>query len=432
MTRKPVKIILISLASLGAMYGIFALSRFNYLFFLFSVEIASIIIGISLFVIVINTLSLTNNAFLLLLGSTFLTASVIDLVYIITYKGMNIFPGISGNIPFQLWISARFIQALGLLIAPFILDKVAKKRYFTLLAIVFPLVLAVLFPAIFAFRIFPACFIDGHGFTLFYKYSGYIITAIFLVSAVVFIIRKKLLEGNFYFMLYSLIFAVLSSISMSIYQDTLGILNVLEHVFKIISFVFLYMVFTGISLKDPFSYLFKNLREAKDKLSVLAATDILTGISNQTTVYNELKKQYDIARRFDKNFSIIMIDIDNLRNVNEAFGHPAGDEAIKCFTAVIRKSVRDVDIKGRYGGDEFVISPIEADMRSAFLITQKIQENLGAADPTGGKYGPFKITISAGVSGFTGSKTLDTIISDADKALFESKRKGRNRVTILS
>ncbi|MHB9129353.1 MAG: GGDEF domain-containing protein, partial [Candidatus Humimicrobiaceae bacterium] len=123
--------------------------------------------------------------------------------------------------------------------------------------------------------------------------------------------------------------------------------------------------------------------------------------------------------------------IDNFKNINDVFGYSAGDEALKCLANIIMSSERKVDIKGRFGGDEFIICPIEADVHTALKIVEKIQENLKSADPTGGKYGPFKITISAGISGLTGDKTLDSIIYDSDKGLLESKKNGKNRVTIL-
>ena len=431
MVKKITKIILFSLAAICAAAALFLLSRFNYLFFHFSIEIVTIIIGICLFIIVFHTFRLTNNVFLLFLGTSFLIFSLIDLMHAITYKGMNIFLGITPNIPTQLWISARFLQAICLLIAPFILNKIATKRRIVLMSIIFPLILAGIFLSIFYFKIFPVCYIDGIGLTSFKKIAEYIISGIFLGSIIIFTLKRKLLGEYFYLILFSLIFSILSELSFTLCKDVFGFYNALGHVFKLISFIFIYRVFMEISLKNPFALLFKNLKESNKKLATISSIDGLTGISNQTTVFKELKKQYDIAKRFDKNFSIIMIDIDNFKNVNDVFGHLAGDEALKCLAGIIKRSERKVDIKGRFGGDEFIICPIEADVHAAAIIAEKIQENLKSADPTGGKYGPFKITISAGVSGLSGDKTLDSIISDSDKALLESKKNGKNRVTIL-
>jgi diguanylate cyclase (GGDEF)-like protein len=431
MAKKVIKIILFFLAALCAIYCLFLLSQFNYLLFHFSVEITSIIIGICSFIIVLHTFRLTKNMFLLFLGTSFLIFSVIDLIHTLTYKGMNIIPGITANIPTQLWVSARFLQAICLLIAPFILEKLATKRFIVLISIFFPLIFAGIILSIFYFKNFPVCFIDGVGLTSFKKVSEYIISGIFLGSIIIFTIKRKLISEYFYLILFSLIFSILSELSFTLYKDVFGFYNAVGHIFKVISFLFIYRVFIEISLRNPFALLFKNLREANEKLGVMASIDSLTGISNQSTVFKELKKQYEIARRFDRNFSVIMIDIDDFKNVNDVFGHSAGDEALKCLASIIKNNVREVDIKGRYGGDEFIISPIEADVHAAAIIAEKIQKNLKSADPTGGKYGPFKINISVGVSGLTANKTLDSVIYDSDKALLESKKNGKNRVTIL-
>jgi diguanylate cyclase (GGDEF)-like protein len=431
MTKKIAKLILLSLAGAAVIAGLFLLSRFNYLLFHFSIEIASIIIGVCLFIIVINTFRLTNNVFLLFLGTSFLTCSVIDLLHTITYKGMNIIPGITTNIPTQLWVSSRFIQAACLLIAPFILDRLTTKRCIILTSIFFPLIFAGIVLSIFYFKNFPVCYIDGLGLTSFKKISEYIISGIFLGSIIIFTIKRKLIKEYYFLILFSLIFSILSELSFTLYTDVFGLYNTLGHLFKVISFIFIYRIFIGISLRNPFDLLFKNLKDSNKKLAVMSSIDGLTGLSNQATVFKELKKQYDIAKRFDKNFSIIMIDIDNFKNINDVFGHAAGDEALKCLANIIKSAERKVDIKGRFGGDEFIISPIETDVHASVTIIEKIMVKLKSADPTGGRFGPFKIAVSAGVSGLRGDKTLDDIISDADKALHESKKNGKNRVTIL-
>ena len=98
---------------------------------------------------------------------------------------------------------------------------------------------------------------------------------------------------------------------------------------------------------------------------------------------------------------------------------------------IIKKTVRDVDIKGRFGGDEFLISPIEANELEAVRITQKIQENLkNAIIPD--NYSFEKFTISAGVSGVRDKNTFDEMLIAADKALLKSKFDGKDRVTLIS
>ena len=138
----------------------------------------------------------------------------------------------------------------------------------------------------------------------------------------------------------------------------------------------------------------------------------------------------DVAQRFKKPFSIIIVDIDDFKKLNEFSGHPAGDKALKYLADIIKNSVRDVDIKGRYGGDEFIISPLEVGSANAIKIAQKIQDNLNAAVIT--LDCPFeKFQISAGVSGMRANRSLEDIISKAEKALLKSKKLGKNRITLM-
>ena len=411
--------------------GFFFLSRFNYLLFHFSIEILTIIIGVCTFIIVLNTFRLANNVFLLFLGVSFLACFLIDLVHTITYKGMNIIPGITPNIPTQLWISARFLQAVCLIIAPFIINKFISKKIIVVLSVIFPLILAGIFLSIFYFKNFPVCFVDGVGLTTFKRVSEYIISAILLGSIIIFTTKRKLISEYYYLIIFSLVFSILSELSFTLYSDVYGVFNAIGHVFKLISFFLIYRIFIVTCLRNPFAILFKDLKETNEKLAIMSSIDGLTGISNQTSVFKELKNQYDIAKRFDKKFSVIMIDVDNFKKINDVLGHPSGDEALKFLAGIITNSVREVDIKGRYGGDEFIISPIEADAHFAEIIANKIMENLKLSDPTYGESVLPKITISVGVSELSGDKTLDNIVSEADNALLESKKNGKNRITIF-
>jgi diguanylate cyclase (GGDEF)-like protein len=177
--------------------------------------------------------------------------------------------------------------------------------------------------------------------------------------------------------------------------------------------------------------LFNNLKGKNEQLQFVAAHDNLTGLSNKSAVFEELRKQFEIAKRFNKNFSIIIIDIDNFKAINDSYGHPEGDEALKFMAEIIKKTVRDVDIKGRFGGDEFLISPIEANELEAVRITQKIQENLKNVIISD-NYSFKKFTISAGVSGVRDKNTFDEMLIAADKALLKSKFDGKDRVTLIS
>lgn len=125
-----------------------------------------------------------------------------------------------------------------------------------------------------------------------------------------------------------------------------------------------------------------------------------------------------------------MLDIDRFKDYNDAYGHLAGDEALLQLVALLRESVRAVDLVARYGGEEFVIVLPEADQRGAQITAEKIRAAIAAHDfPRG------RLTASLGVaqcSDVVGAKmTPEKLIAGADKALFKAKEAGRNRVVVM-
>jgi len=128
MLKNNIKIIVFSVIGLALLAGLYFLSRFNYLLFHSIIELSSIIIGVSIFIIVVNTLYLTRDGFLLFLGSAFLVSSLLDILHTLAYKGMNVFTGFDSNLPTQLWISSRYLQSISLLIAFFLISKKLPKN----------------------------------------------------------------------------------------------------------------------------------------------------------------------------------------------------------------------------------------------------------------------------------------------------------------
>jgi len=121
MNKKRIAISIYSIIALLCAAGLYFLSLYNYLLFHIFIEFAAISIGIFVFVIAINTINITSNVFILLIGTSFFTSALLDFIHTIAYKGMNILPASGTNIASQLWISARFVQAIGLLAGAFII-----------------------------------------------------------------------------------------------------------------------------------------------------------------------------------------------------------------------------------------------------------------------------------------------------------------------
>ena len=168
----------------------------------------------------------------------------------------------------------------------------------------------------------------------------------------------------------------------------------------------------------------------KEKLERLANFDSLTGLYNRRAILGKLHELINRANRYKEDFSLIMLDIDHFKNVNDSHGHLTGDEVLVKIAALIRQNIRVTDIAGRYGGEEFIIILPHANLYSAWVVAERIRSIIGKAeikDPAGNV---FSVTVSQGLSGWERGEDADTLISCADEALYKAKGKGRNRVQI--
>lgn len=167
------------------------------------------------------------------------------------------------------------------------------------------------------------------------------------------------------------------------------------------------------------------------ELNYLSTTDALTDLFNRRALNEILGHEIDRANRYGSDLSLIICDIDWFKQINDTYGHRAGDLAIQAVTASLKTSIRKADIVGRYGGDEFMIVLPETHLAGAKLIAEKIRsavENIRLELP-GGKV--IRLSTSIGVAGCCEpGEDIDTIVARADAALYASKDAGRNRVTV--
>jgi diguanylate cyclase (GGDEF)-like protein len=170
-----------------------------------------------------------------------------------------------------------------------------------------------------------------------------------------------------------------------------------------------------------------NLMEARDALEHQATFDALTEILNRRAVLERLSQEISRAKREQGYFSVGMCDIDHFKTINDTHGHLAGDEALVSFARCMQAGLRDYDIFGRYGGEEFlVIAPgsMGHDRESLYeRLRARVADNT-IVTPAG----PLTMTVSIGVAPGTGFSTVDGLIADSDAALYRAKAEGRNRV----
>ena len=160
------------------------------------------------------------------------------------------------------------------------------------------------------------------------------------------------------------------------------------------------------------------------KIKVIANKDFLTSLLNRRSMIKETTKQLGIANRYNQNVSLLLIDIDFFKKVNDTFGHQTGDTAIKEISKVLCKNVRESDLVSRYGGEEFLILLYNTDLESAYLLAERIRKEIAGLKIKGIS---FPLTISIGCTEYKKEESLDNFISRADFLLYEAKKKGRNQ-----
>ncbi|WP_353930312.1 diguanylate cyclase [Okeanomitos corallinicola TIOX110] len=166
------------------------------------------------------------------------------------------------------------------------------------------------------------------------------------------------------------------------------------------------------------------------QLEKLANTDTLTGIWNRRYLLIVAEQEIKRSQRYNFSFSVLLIDIDKFKKINDTYGHNVGDEVIIFMTQIVINNLRKPDCFGRFGGEEFVVLLPETDTDEALIVAERIRTSIQNQSITV-EDKQVSITISIGVSGYhLGDKTIDTMIQRADQALYQAKNQGRNRVII--
>ena len=168
-----------------------------------------------------------------------------------------------------------------------------------------------------------------------------------------------------------------------------------------------------------------------EETKALSLVDDLTSIYNRRFFYLAANKESERAKRYAKALSLILIDIDHFKRINDRYGHVVGDEVLQKVTHTIQKDLRTGDIFSRYGGEEFLILLPETSGEVAVKVAERIRESISNL-PLICNTEENHITLSIGVTQLTSKRdTVQALISAADEALYQAKQKGRNRVTYI-
>ncbi len=259
------------LRSLGAGLAILATliwaeSR-DYLLFHSLAELFSVVIAASAYLVAWNTRRYQEDSFLVFLGAALLAIASLDLVHMLVYTGMGVFPGEGANEATQLWIAARALTALSLLVAPLL---VGRRIPYWILAPAFGGVVLVVLLAVFLWKIFPTCYVEGRGLTPFKRYAEYAICLVLAGALSEFWRQRRAFAPSVVAMLLGATgVMIVEELAFTFYSDPYGTWNFVGHTLKILAFYLIYKAIVETGLARPYDLLFRGLQQSRRELQRL-------------------------------------------------------------------------------------------------------------------------------------------------------------------
>ncbi|MEW6184312.1 MAG: diguanylate cyclase [Thermodesulfobacteriota bacterium] len=179
--------------------------------------------------------------------------------------------------------------------------------------------------------------------------------------------------------------------------------------------------------------LYETLQERNRQLQEMANRDGLTNLYNHRFFHEHLSREMDRVRRYGGIVSCALVDIDFFKKVNDTHGHQTGDLVIKTIAGILRKGIRESDLAARYGGEEFALVLLQTDRSAAVAVCERLRQVIASSPFLSAADTPFQVTASFGLAAFplVGIKEERDLVEAADRALYQAKHVGRNRVVLF-
>jgi PAS domain S-box-containing protein len=247
---------------------LYAVSEYNFALFHTAIEFSTIAVAVAIFLLVWKSRRIIQNNYLFFIGVTFVFIAVLDFLHTTVYQGVGIFPEGGGALSTQLWIAARYMQAVTLLAAPLL---IRRKLRMDIVAAVYLTADVIIVASIFVFRNFPVTYIEGVGLTPFKIISEYII-CILLIGAVILLYRtresfdRQVLDN----LIIALVLTIISEIAFTAYASFIDIFSVIGHVVRLLAYYFFYRAIIEVGQGKPYTLLFRDLNESEKKYRTLS------------------------------------------------------------------------------------------------------------------------------------------------------------------
>ncbi len=192
--------------------------------------------------------------------------------------------------------------------------------------------------------------------------------------------------------------------------------------------LYLYMLFGTMTSFSLFGYYVGNKEQ---HLTQLSLRDALTGVFNFRYFQERLKEEVQAANRFNTSLTLISFDIDHFKQVNDTYGHPAGDEVLIAITQAASSALRKHEVLARVGGEEFAVLLAGCDEKNGKITAERIRNIISSTSVTTSDGKNISVTVSLGVSELKKKTDAATLCKQLDRALYQAKEKGRNRTVAL-
>ncbi|MCK7542723.1 GGDEF domain-containing protein [Marinobacter bryozoorum] len=159
------------------------------------------------------------------------------------------------------------------------------------------------------------------------------------------------------------------------------------------------------------------------KLEHMATTDSLTGLANRRVFEQTLSHQLAVLERNQTPVSLVLMDVDHFKQVNDTHGHPVGDAVLQAVATTLKDNIREIDVAARIGGEEFVVIMPDTELEEAVVVGERLRERIAAMTDT-----PTPVTVSSGVAEAVPAEDVSDVFVRADSALYQAKADGRNRL----
>ena len=178
--------------------------------------------------------------------------------------------------------------------------------------------------------------------------------------------------------------------------------------------------------RQTFAAMLQTAAVRLSRAEIDAITDSLTGLYNHRYLHERLSEELHRARELQRPLSVLFCDLDHFKGYNDTNGHSAGDAVLREVAHLIEESVRNVDVAGRYGGEEFVVLLVETERETALTVAERIRERIHSAGFTANGV---PLTVSIGVAGYPDdADRREDLLNKADWAMYLAKRRGRDQV----